>query len=171
MRALASSGCATMSKPATTPRPAVGRIIPVRILTVVDLPAPFGPRNPRISPGSTRRSRSRSATLEPNSRDRCSVRTMWARLPLDHVHSAHVGPEGGRNHDRAVLLLEVLQNGDERPADGEPRAVQRVHELGLPAPAGTELDVRAARLKRFGVAARGNLTVRLLARQPHLDVV
>ncbi len=26
----------------------------MRIFTVVDLPAPFGPRNPRISPGSTR---------------------------------------------------------------------------------------------------------------------
>ena len=33
--------------------------------------------------------------------------------------------------DRAVLLLKVLEDGDERPADRQPRAVQGVHELSL----------------------------------------
>ena len=46
-----------------------------------------------------------------------------------------------------------------------------MHELRLAGPAGAELDVRAARLKRLGVAAGRNLAIRLLARQPHLDVV
>ena len=41
----------------------------------------------------------------------------------------------------------------------------------LPVPAGAELDVRAPRLERLGVAAGRDLAVRLLARQPHLDVV
>ena len=52
----------------------------------------------------------------------------------------------------------------QRAADGEARAVQRVHELGLARAVGPELDVRAARLERLGVAARRDLAVRLLAR-------
>ena len=35
--------------------------------------------------------------------------------------------------DRAVLLLVVLEDRDQRAADGEAGAVQRVHELGLAA--------------------------------------
>jgi hypothetical protein len=54
-----------MSKPATTARPPVARIMPVRILTVVDLPAPFGPRKPRISPGATDIVKSTSACFDP----------------------------------------------------------------------------------------------------------
>ena len=73
--------------------------------------------------------------------------------------------------DRAVLLLIVLENRDQRAADGEARSVQRVHELRLAGAAGAELDVRAARLERLGVAAGRDLAIRLLARQPHLDVV
>jgi len=38
----------------TETRPAVGTRMPVSILIVVDLPAPFGPRYPRSSPRSTR---------------------------------------------------------------------------------------------------------------------
>src|SRR5579875_4223258 len=36
--------------------PVVGASSPVSILMVVDLPAPFGPRNPKNCPGSTARS-------------------------------------------------------------------------------------------------------------------
>src|SRR6266508_1116956 len=46
----------TMSWPATHARPAVGGSSVVSMCTVVDLPAPFGPRKPYTSPGSTRRS-------------------------------------------------------------------------------------------------------------------
>src|SRR5216684_9074783 len=45
--------------------PLVGRTRPSRILTVVVLPAPFGPRKPNTSPGSTVRLRSWRATLRP----------------------------------------------------------------------------------------------------------
>jgi hypothetical protein len=37
----------------------------VNIFIVVDLPAPFGPRKPKISPDSTRRSTPREATTSP----------------------------------------------------------------------------------------------------------
>ncbi len=42
-----------MSYPATTADPAVGAASVHSILMVVVLPAPLGPRNPKISPGST----------------------------------------------------------------------------------------------------------------------
>ena len=43
----------TTSKPATVADPAVGSASVHSILIVVDLPAPFGPRKPNISPGAT----------------------------------------------------------------------------------------------------------------------
>ena len=42
----------TMSWPATTADPAVGSASVQSILMVVDLPAPLGPRKPKISPGA-----------------------------------------------------------------------------------------------------------------------
>ena len=36
-----------------------------------------------------------------------------------------------RDHDRAVRLLVVLEDRDQRPADREARSVQRVDVLGL----------------------------------------
>ena len=49
--------------------------------------------------------------------------------------------------------------------------MQRVYELGLAGAVRPVLDIRTPRLERLGVAARGNLSIRLLARQPHFDVV
>src|SRR5262249_48466074 len=88
-------------------------------------------------------------------------------LPVD-VRTQRV-----RNRDRAVLLLVILENRHERPPHREPGAVKRVHELG-PARTGRArpvLDVRAARLECFAVAAGGNLAVVVPARQPDFDVV
>jgi len=39
-----------MSRPAKRTLPFVGRIMPITIFTVVDLPEPFGPRYPSTSP-------------------------------------------------------------------------------------------------------------------------
>src|SRR6476661_8282178 len=50
-----------MSWPSTWATPALGCRKPSSSRIVVDLPAPFGPRKPKISPGSTVRSRSASA--------------------------------------------------------------------------------------------------------------
>ncbi len=44
---------ATTSNPATVAEPAVGSASVQSILIVVDLPAPLGPRKPKISPGAT----------------------------------------------------------------------------------------------------------------------
>src|SRR5689334_5724374 len=46
-------------------RPEVGRARPSRTRMVVDLPAPFGPRNPVIRPGATRKVRSSTAVTAP----------------------------------------------------------------------------------------------------------
>ena len=60
------SGCLTMSKPPTVAVPFVGgrRVVSMRIS--VDLPAPFGPRRPKISPGSTLKLMSSTAVKVPN---------------------------------------------------------------------------------------------------------
>src|SRR5699024_2269932 len=45
--------------------PSVGGYVPVTQLNVVDLPAPFGPMNPRISPSLTANERSSTAVSPP----------------------------------------------------------------------------------------------------------
>src|SRR5207237_6362975 len=92
-------------------------------------------------------------------------------LSRNFFGAVHVRAQGGRNSDRTVLLLVILQDGDERPADRESGSVQGVDEIRPAATLRTELDVRAPRLERLGVAARRNLAIRLLAWQPHLEVV
>jgi len=56
-----------MSAPATVAVPVVGAMKQVRIFIVVDLPAPFGPRKPRISPRRSSKLASFSATKLPYS--------------------------------------------------------------------------------------------------------
>src|SRR5262245_50297539 len=77
------------------------------------------------------------------------------RLP-DFCLAVEVRPQRLWNDDGSVLLLVVLEDGNERAADGEPRSVQRVNELRFAAAAGAELDVGAAGLESFGVAAGRN---------------
>src|SRR5690242_17016387 len=45
--------------------------------------------------------------------------------------AAHVWPQDFGHLDRTIRTLVVLHHRDERAPDREPRAVQRVHELGL----------------------------------------
>jgi hypothetical protein len=52
---LASAGCAATSTPARKARPDVGTTLVVSMPAVVVLPAPFGPRRPKISPARTSR--------------------------------------------------------------------------------------------------------------------
>src|ERR1051326_2627353 len=63
--------------------PPLGRTRPRRILIVVVLPAPFGPRNPKISPGSTVRFRLSRASVRPY----CLV-----RLAISMAGTASRGP-------------------------------------------------------------------------------
>ncbi len=64
------SASRTTSCPATRAVPSVGRNRVVSIRTMVDLPAPLGPRNPKISPSSTTRSTPSTARRDPNVRTR-----------------------------------------------------------------------------------------------------
>jgi len=51
--------------PLTRTVPLVGRSSPAIIRMVVDLPAPFGPRNPVTTPGSTTKLSPSTAVLSP----------------------------------------------------------------------------------------------------------
>ncbi len=51
--------------PSTTIWPEVGGIRPSTMRSVVVLPAPFGPRKPKMQPGSTAKERSRTASNSP----------------------------------------------------------------------------------------------------------
>src|SRR5215510_14877151 len=55
----------TTSCPATLAVPEVGSARVHRILIVVDLPAPFGPRKPKVSPAETSQSMPRTASISP----------------------------------------------------------------------------------------------------------
>src|SRR5450759_3755963 len=65
MWALIPSVWVRTSKPATVPVPAEGLRRPQSIRIVVDFPAPFGPRKPKISPRATSRLMPSTATKSP----------------------------------------------------------------------------------------------------------
>src|SRR5437867_12931304 len=69
------SGSAATSCPPTLALPLEGASRPQRILMVVDLPAPFGPRKPKISPGRTVKETWSTATKAPNRFTRSSTST------------------------------------------------------------------------------------------------
>src|SRR4029077_20488191 len=89
----------------------------------------------------------------------CTVAAQAAQLHMvlglggNQLSSVHVGAKRGGNDYAAVFLLVILQDRDERAADGESRSVEGVDELRLACSARAELDVRATSLERFGVAA------------------
>src|SRR5438477_9502613 len=64
-RACASGEARVRSLPSNTIRPPLGGISPARQLKKVDLPAPFGPINPMISPSSIARSAPATARRLP----------------------------------------------------------------------------------------------------------
>src|SRR5215467_10760440 len=84
LREMACGGRPAMSSPLNTIRPLVGRITPVKELKNVDLPAPFGPMIPRISPRATEMLTLLTAARPPNRTVRASV----FRSGLDSVSAA-----------------------------------------------------------------------------------
>src|SRR6059058_4592459 len=64
-----SSRSVTMSWPATVAPPPVGRASVHSMLIVVDLPAPFGPRKPNVSPAAISKSMPRTASMSPKRLD------------------------------------------------------------------------------------------------------
>ena len=65
MRRRTSPDCSKTSKPSTRTVPLVAGMKPVMMRIVVVLPAPLGPRKPRICPGSAVNETSRIADRSP----------------------------------------------------------------------------------------------------------
>src|SRR5580704_678166 len=105
MLRLMSSGCVFTSNPPTDALPEVGGSSPHKIRIVVDLPAPFGPRNPKISPRVTSSETLSTATKSPNFLVRFSI---WT-----------AGPEELGSMGRLVLARLILTNeSDENIFEG-----------------------------------------------------
>ena len=67
--------------------------------------------------------------------------------------------------------MTVLEDRDQRAADREAGAVEAVEQPRLAAVGGTVAEVRPARLEVAAERAGGDLPVRLLSREPDLEVV
>src|SRR6267378_2690481 len=107
-----------MGRPATSARPALGARSVASTRTVVVLPAPFGPRNPKISPASTSKERSSKATRAPK-RFVSPSATMTGRFAmLTSRLAAGRAPYG--TPDRAPGKLFHLQDLRDPHAQDEP---------------------------------------------------
>src|SRR5580692_1978945 len=80
-RACASGEARVTSCPAKTIRPAVGVVSPATQLKNVDLPAPFGPIRPMISPSSTLKSAPATARKLPKALDTLVASSSMAAFP------------------------------------------------------------------------------------------
>ena len=85
--------------------------------------------------------------------------------------ASHIGPQRVGNRDASVGFLIVLEHRDQRPADGDTRAVERMDEAGRLLARGTVARVHAPCLEVAADRAARNLAIGLLARQPDLDVI
>lgn len=109
-----------MSQPTTVPRPPVGSRMPHSMRMVVDLPAPFGPSTPKLSPRRTSNVTSRTATSSPKRLDRAGDRRRGRvgahlRLRAD-ADPAHVGL---RDEYLDVRMRDVGDRRDRHPRRGE----------------------------------------------------
>src|ERR1051325_809081 len=97
-----SVGCVVGSRPSSSSEPLVGRSRVVSILMVVVLPAPFGPRNAKISPARTSNDASLTAVTAPNDLTMCWTRMMGRWLTtLEHHGLNRVGPRADLHRRRA----------------------------------------------------------------------
>src|SRR5215469_3007280 len=85
-----SPGRATTSYPASEAPPEVGRSSVASILIVVVLPAPFGPRKPKISPGATVNVTPRTASIGPKRLTR--LRTSMIGVCISGIFASPPGP-------------------------------------------------------------------------------
>src|ERR1700742_3192082 len=107
-RACSSGGARVTSTSSNTMRPVVGSVSPARQLKKVDLPAPFGPIRPMISPSSIVISAPATARRLPNVFETFSALSNilappehW-RDPIPHlVQSARLEPRD--HHDDAAI--------------------------------------------------------------------
>src|SRR3990170_2239013 len=149
MAAFTAPGWERTSYPATSPRPPLGRSRPVSILMVVVLPAPLGPRNPKISPRCTPNVTPSTAVKVPNRL--VSLSTSMTGAP-SRIAGARCRPSRFSRRGRTRDFLgaghqgnkDVLQRG---LALGRRAGEQRGGEFrvrrGQDAPAGHEGHARA----------------------------
>src|SRR5580698_2079996 len=117
-RACTSGGACVRSLPSNTMRPVVGCVSPARQLKKVDLPAPFGPISPMISPCSTAISAPATARKLPN-----SLETLLA--------SSNMSAPPAFRHDTAPQLEQAA--GLEARDDDNDATINNVGKTGATA--------------------------------------
>src|SRR5512145_1898417 len=104
-----------------------------------------------------------SSTLSPVARSPSSLVTRMRDLARssgalnirhDGLEPAHVRPQRLWHLDRAVGPLAILHDGDQRPPDGQPGAVERVDEMRPLLTRLAEARVHAPRLEVATIRAR-----------------
>ncbi len=110
MRRRTSAGCRSTSNPATRARPPVGASIVLRMWKSVDLPPPFGPSTPKISPSRTSNDTPESATRAPY---RCT-RFSAATITTGAYRQQQSVEQGQVNHGREKDLPRTLSRTVER---------------------------------------------------------
>src|SRR6187399_481718 len=103
------SPCGT--RPSVSTRPAVGTRIPVSIFTVVDLPAPFSPMSPTLSPRSTRNVSSLTAASSSVSNEKYARRP--AQKPSFRFRRRYVLPSPSQRI--AVFMGASTPRASSRP--------------------------------------------------------
>src|SRR5579875_798500 len=95
------------SWPATRAIPEVGCASVHKILIVVDLPAPFGPRKPNVSPAATSKSMPRTASISPYRLVSPLTRTAGCRSPPAPAAPACVTPAGSASVHVATPIASL----------------------------------------------------------------
>src|ERR1700761_4418696 len=125
-----------------TARPALGARKPAAIFMVVDLPAPFGPRNPSTSPRSTVKLMPLTASTGPKLLARPSISMRWVTGLLPPVFlSPGYQKDSGLGHFAAIadnaadgrLPLRMLHasNGAKRSKVAQVRSTRLVNKARL----------------------------------------
>src|ERR1700731_2088976 len=113
-----------------TIRPALGGMSPATQLKKVDLPAPFGPINPTISPSSTSRFAFASATKLPKLRE--TSRALSSMTHRDGFAPARPALRGAAPQVEQPAGLEPRQDDDDAAVEnvGEPGAAAAEQRIG-----------------------------------------
>src|ERR671935_190425 len=130
----------TASSRSTGGLPASGRCTPARILTSVDLPAPFSPTRPCTSPGKSSTSPSASACTAPKLFCACSSERIGVFVvTILRARGRRVATPRALVSYLEVELVDVLdREGERRPEDHLRPLVRTVDDLVLAELAGGE---------------------------------
>src|SRR6266511_3654014 len=129
--------------------------------------APFDFGSPPLPDPLPRLRRGRGRTGEDS---RLPLHAPRELLRHDPLLPAEVRPQRLRYEDAPVRLLVLLEDRDHRSADRDARAVEGVSEPRLPALAAVA-HADPPRLEVLAVRDRRDLSIGVLARAPHLEVV